>query len=87
VATRLPHPLFLVGADADSLRWLIEQRTKLLAMRATGMLVEVTTVEELRTVADAAQGLPIVPASASDIAHSLDIDRYPVLITREGIQQ
>ncbi len=87
VATRLPRPLFLVGADADSLRWLIAHRTTLLAMEATGMLVEVATVEELRAVADAAPGLPIVPASASDIARALGIAHYPVLITREGVEQ
>jgi integrating conjugative element protein (TIGR03765 family) len=87
IATRLPRPLFLVGADADSLHWLTVHRTKLLEMRATGMLVEAATVDELRAVANATQGLPMVPASASDIARTLGIVHYPVLITPEGIEQ
>jgi integrating conjugative element protein (TIGR03765 family) len=87
IATRLPRPLFLVGADADSLHWLTVHRIKLLEMGATGMLVEAATVDELGAVANVAQGLPIVPASAPDIARTLGIAHYPVLITRYGVEQ
>jgi hypothetical protein len=44
-------------------------------------------VSELEHVAQLAQGLPILPASASDIAQSLGLRHIPVLISAQGIEQ
>ena len=52
-----------------------------------GMLVQVDTVDDLRTIAELADGLSILPASASDIAQALGISHYPVLISAHGIEQ
>jgi len=48
------------------------------------MLVQAETVDDLGAVAELANGLPILPASASDIARALGLAHYPVLITRMG---
>jgi integrating conjugative element protein (TIGR03765 family) len=79
--------LFLIGADAESLRWLQAHRERLKSIGALGMLVQADTLDDLRTIARLADGLPILPASATDIAEALGIRNYPVLITSHGIEQ
>ena len=51
------------------------------------MLVEAGTVKDLEIIATLADGLPIVPASASDIAKALALSHYPVCVTATRIWQ
>jgi integrating conjugative element protein (TIGR03765 family) len=82
-----PRPFFLIGSDPASLQWLSNNRSTLHALGAVGMLIQADTEEDLRRVAQIAQGLSITLGSASDLASALGIEHYPVLITREGITQ
>ena len=81
------RPFFLIGSDARSLQWLQDHRDRLKEIGAVGMLVQADTLEDLRTIAELADGLSILPASASDIAKALGITCYPVLISTHGIEQ
>jgi len=81
------RPFFLIGADERSRRWLAEYRERLKEIGAVGMLVQAETVEDVRAIARLADGLPITPASATDIATALGISHFPVLITPQGIEQ
>ena len=81
------RPFFLIGSDARSLQWLQTHRDRLKAIGAVGMLVQADTQNDLRTIADLADGLSILPASASDIAKALGISHYPVLISAHSIEQ
>jgi integrating conjugative element protein (TIGR03765 family) len=81
------RPFFLIGSDAHSRQWLQDHREQLKEVGAVGMLVQADTLEDLRTIAELADGLSILPASASDIAKALGISHYPVLITAHGIEQ
>ncbi len=83
--TRLVQPLFLVGTDPRSLRWIATNRERLTQLHAVGMLVQAETEAEVRAVIAAAQGLPLLPASGEAFAAELGIRHYPVLITREGM--
>ena len=83
----LAQPLFLVGADELSQRWLRRHRARLLQLNAVGMLVEAQTAQDLERVASIADGLPIAPASASDVARLLGLRHYPVLISSRWIEQ
>jgi integrating conjugative element protein (TIGR03765 family) len=87
VEQRFARPFFLVGADPVSREWLAKNCDKMLRMGAVGMLVQAETVNDLRVVAKLANGLPILPAPATDIAAALDLSHYPVLISSEGIVQ
>jgi len=80
-------PFFLIGSDAFSREWLATYRDRLLEIGAVGMLVEAETLDDLQAIAEIAKGLPILPASANDIAEALDLSHYPVLITKDGIEQ
>jgi integrating conjugative element protein (TIGR03765 family) len=86
-----PHPFarpfFLIGADARSRRWLAAHRDRLKAIGAVGMLVQADTLADLQAIAALADGLPITPASAADIAAALGVAHYPVLVTSRGIEQ
>ncbi len=84
--TRLLQPVFLVGADPRSLAWLETNRERLKHVRAIGMLVQAENEAELTQAMAAAHGLPLIPASGEAFVTVLGIRRYPVLITREGIE-
>ncbi len=84
---QLTRPVFLIGADSQSVDWLARYRDRLQALGAIGMLVQVNTAEELAAVENAAGDVVIVPASGSMLAHVLGLRHYPVLISREGIEQ
>ena len=81
------RPFFLIGSDARSRQWLQNHRDRLKEIGAVGMLVQAATLEDLHTMATLANGLTILPASASDIAKALGLSHYPVLITAHGIEQ
>ncbi len=81
------RPFFLIGSDTRSRQWLRDHRGRLKEIGAVGMLVQAETLDDLRTTAELADGLSILPASASDIAKALGITHYPILISAHGIEQ
>ena len=72
---------FLIGSDAVSKHWLKRHREALKKMGAVGLLVDASSIEDLRAIAELADGLAITPASGSDIAIALGISHYPVGIS------
>ncbi|EIX6717523.1 integrating conjugative element protein [Salmonella enterica subsp. enterica] len=80
-------PVFLVGDDALSRRWLEQRRGDLQRLHATGLVVNVTDGTALRDLQTLAPGLTLLPTSASDIARRLGLTHYPVLITADGLSQ
>ena len=90
---RLPHqgtlsqPFFLIGSDDRSRAWLAQHRDRLQAIGAVGMLVQADTEADLAAIADLADGIPILPAPATDIARALGLDHIPVLVSRHGLEQ
>jgi integrating conjugative element protein (TIGR03765 family) len=81
------RPFFLIGSDVRSRQWLQDHWDRLKDIGAVGMLVQADTLDDVRIIADLADGLSILPASASDIAQALGISHYPVLITTHLIEQ
>jgi integrating conjugative element protein (TIGR03765 family) len=86
-AIRIPRPFFLVGSDLWSREWLATHRDRLEQLGAVGMLVQAENVEDLEAMARIAEALPVLPASATDIAHVLGLEHFPVLVSRRGIEQ
>ena len=81
------RPFFLIGSDVRSRQWLQDHRERLKEIGAVGMLVQADTQDDLRAIAELADGLSILPASASDLAQALGISHYPVLISTHAIEQ
>ncbi|WP_061289969.1 integrating conjugative element protein [Azotobacter vinelandii] len=84
-------PLFIVGDDPLSLEWLALRRDRLAEIGATGLAVNVATEAGLQELIEASGGLRIDPAPGNDLASRLNLEHYPVLITRQsagvGIEQ
>ncbi|MFY1026556.1 integrating conjugative element protein [Actinobacillus seminis] len=80
-------PLFLVGVDNLSRQWLKQHYDVLLANQAVGLVVNVTTLEELVGLRQLAPNLPLLPTAADDLSRRLKLNHYPALITETGISQ
>jgi integrating conjugative element protein (TIGR03765 family) len=87
LAQGIPRPFFLVGSDNLSVQWLRQHREKLMEIGAVGMLVQADTAEDVQRMAAIGRGLTITLGSASDLAKSLGLVQYPVLITSKGLEQ
>ena len=91
VDLRLPQPVFLIGSDPLSQQWLRRHQIRLAQAHAFGFVVNVATVEEFRALqALAGSGVPLTPASGSDLVEALPavkLAHYPVLISSRMIEQ
>lgn len=83
----LQVPLFIIGNDSLSKQWLVTRRDELIQIGAVGMLIEATSLDEVSAIQRLGDGLHIYPASGHDVARQLGIAHYPVLISRQGIEQ
>ncbi|MGL4860181.1 MAG: integrating conjugative element protein [Enterobacteriaceae bacterium] len=80
-------PLFLMGDDDLSRRWLSLRLDTLLQLNAVGMVVNVASEEAFRNLEKQAEGLELVPVSGSDLAKRLGLTHYPLLLTGKGLEQ
>ena len=83
----LDRPLFMVGADPLSMRWLRLNLAQLKQLHAIGLAVNVETQAQLQQLQNAAGGLEIHPLVGDAIAAQLALKHYPVLITASRIEQ
>ncbi|HAT1683231.1 TPA: integrating conjugative element protein [Klebsiella oxytoca] len=79
--------LFLIGDDVQSRAWLAENAQALTARHAAGMIVSVDSASAVESLRDLAPGVPMVPASGSELARRLQLRHYPVLITDTGLSR
>ncbi|MCK3850853.1 integrating conjugative element protein [Pseudomonas sp. W2Jun17] len=81
------QPLFLVGDDESSRKWLSQRRDQLQQLQAVGLVVNVASAERFAEIQQWAGNLQLVPAPSNDLAQRLGIQHYPLLITATTIQQ
>ncbi|GIU42887.1 hypothetical protein TUM4438_10490 [Shewanella sairae] len=77
-SAQLPRPLFIVGDDALSHRWLTHYEDKLKSINAIGIIVNVTTEQGLNRFKQ--YSLQIYPVQGHDFAKTFSLKHYPVLI-------
>lgn len=80
-------PVFLVGADPESTRWLQQRGSTLRALGAVGLVINVENAVELQALRQQASGLILYPVSGDDLARRLGLTHYPVLITSSRLEQ
>lgn len=80
-------PFFLVGNDPLSRDWLARFGGRLAAMGAVGFLVKAESDADLQSVRRLAPGIPITPLDAAQLAKTLGLSHYPVLVTAGLIEQ
>lgn len=79
-------PIFLLGADSQSITWLNKYKKKLQAIEAKGFLVNISGRGEYNKFVKAT-GMHLAPISGDAIAQHFSISHYPVLITPKLIEQ
>ncbi|WP_413715594.1 integrating conjugative element protein [Serratia ureilytica] len=79
--------LFLVGDDDTSRAWLRANADALRTKHAAGLVVNISDRAALQALRDLAPGIPMAPASGSELARRLQLTHYPVLITDTGLTQ
>ncbi|MBE0436395.1 MAG: integrating conjugative element protein, partial [Methylomicrobium sp.] len=83
----LDRPVFIIGYDELSFDWLRHNLEQLKRHRATGIVVNVENQEQLRRLRQAADGLEVNPVPGDKIARQLGLMHYPVLISKNRIEQ
>ncbi len=78
-------PLCLVGDDAQSLAWLASRRERLVRLGASCLAVSVADARAWHKIRAAAGPVPVTPAPGDDIAQTLGLRHYPVLVGPRGI--
>lgn len=81
------RPLFLIGDDDLSRRWLAMRRDALVQLNAVGLVVNVASEAALNDLKKHADGLELLPVSGSDLAKRLGLSHYPLLLTEKGLEQ
>ena len=79
--------LFLIGSDLQSRLWLSDNAQVLAAQHAVGMIVSVDSESAVQSLRDLAPGIPMAPASGSELARRLQLQHYPVLITETRLSR
>lgn len=79
--------LFIVGDDEVSRAWLQANAELLKSRSAAGLVVNVSHLSGLQALRERVPGLPMAPASGSELARRLRLSHYPVLITDTGLSQ
>lgn len=79
--------LFIVGDDDASRLWLQANAEQLKSQHAAGLVVNVSNLPALQALRELVPGVPMVPASGSELARRLQLTNYPVLITDTGLSQ
>ncbi|CAI1885085.1 MULTISPECIES: integrating conjugative element protein [Serratia] len=79
--------LFIVGDDDASRIWLQVNAEQLKSRHAAGLVVNVSNQPALQVLRELVPGVPMAPASGSELARRLQLAHYPVLITDTGLSQ
>lgn len=81
------RPLFIIGDDELSRRWLSMHRERLLNMRAAGIVAQVESEAGFERLQGEYPKLRLMALPADGIAAHLPVKHYPVLITADGVSQ
>ncbi|WP_024910508.1 PFL_4695 family integrating conjugative element protein [Chania multitudinisentens] len=81
------RPMFLIGDDDLSRRWLSLRRDTLVQLNAVGLVVNVASEVAFNDLKKQADGMELLPVSGSDLAKRLGLSHYPVLLTEKGLEQ
>ncbi|MBD7975042.1 MULTISPECIES: integrating conjugative element protein [Escherichia] len=80
-------PVFIIGDDPFSLRWMSEHLAMLKSLNALGLVVNVESVDRMDVLQQRADGLLLLPVICDNFVQALQLNAYPVLITEMEISQ
>jgi integrating conjugative element protein (TIGR03765 family) len=80
-------PFFIVGGDAQSLRWLSENYQFFLDVQAKGLITNINSQEEFDNIQALFPDIRLMPVNVDDMAEIFKINHYPVFITKTSVEQ
>ena len=86
-ASGLVQPIFMIGYDKTSAQWLSERYSVLKNLNALGLVVNVPTAQAMAELQTIVPDLLLQPISGDDLADSIGVKHYPILITKTSIEQ
>lgn len=87
VKSLMRSPFFIVGNDDLSREWIAENKAYLAKIHAEGVVTNIASEQEFNALATFAKPLKLIAIPINEIAQSLGLRVYPVLITNEEIAQ
>ena len=83
----LAHPVFLVGTDPLSRQWLAQHRQALIALGASGLVVQAESERAFKQVQQLAGGASLAPMVGDWLTSALrgaGVKTYPLLVLADG---
>lgn len=83
----LAHPVFLVGTDPLSRQWLSQYRQALIALGASGLVVQAESERAFKQVQQLAGGASLAPMVGDWLTTTLrraGVQTYPLLVLADG---
>lgn len=81
------RPFFIIGYDQDSAEWLEENRNYLIEINARGLVTNVKSEQQMKTLRAYGGDLPLDAIPIESIAAVFGLEFYPVLVTKEEVTQ
>jgi len=80
----LVAPMFIVGDDALSRQWLAANHDKLRRLGASGLVVNVASIDAFRSLRTAAPDVAMAPGSVEALARQASLSVYPLYVAADG---
>ncbi len=84
--TALPSPICVIGADDESLEWIVKKVNMLKRIKAHCLLVSAPDVDKARLVLNALGSVPLLLADGDMLGDFFKFESYPIVISREVIR-
>ena len=81
----LTAPMFMIGDDPLSRRWLAANRERLLRAGAAGLAVNVPTLDAFKALRALAPEIPMAVGSVEGLARHSGLTTYPLFVSVDGI--
>lgn len=80
----LAAPMFILGDDPQSRQWLAANRNRLHRLGASGLVVQVASIDTFRSLRAIAPELPMAPSSIEKVARQAGLSVYPLFVGADG---
>lgn len=84
----LSRPMFIIGYDSVSINWLKQNRQFLNEKRAIGLVVNVSTVEQMDYLQSVAgKGILMQATNGEQMAKAINLQHYPFFVDQNGVMR
>lgn len=80
----LAAAMFIIGDDPQSRQWLAANRDKLRRVGASGLVINVASLDAFRSLRSVAPDVPMAPGSIEELAGQAGLSVYPLFVTADG---